>query len=191
MSRLTPERLDELYRGTLQLVAEHGFDRVTMDQVAEATASSKATLYRQWGSKSTLVIEALRHLAATTEEPADTGALRSDLAALVRGRSTPIESEADLIASVLQAVKSDPELRAACRDRVVSVVRERLDVVVRRAVARGEVAPDNRAVAYADLVLMAPFVLRSVLDERPVDDGYLVGYLDAVLLPALTAATVS
>ncbi|GGF41640.1 TetR family transcriptional regulator [Marmoricola endophyticus] len=186
MTRLTAERLDELFRGTLALVAEHGFERITMDQVAEATSSSKATLYRQWGSKSTLVVEALRHLAVSDEVPSDTGSLRSDLAALVTGRSTRIEAEADLIGAVLHAVKSDEELRNACRDRVVSALRERLQTVVERAVRRGEVAADNPALGFADLVLIAPFVLRSVLEDEHVEDDYLLGYLDAVLVPTLT-----
>lgn len=186
MTRLSAERLDELFRGTLRLVAEHGFERITMDQVAEATSSSKATLYRQWGSKSTLVVEALRHLADSDEPPPDTGSLRGDLAALVTGRSTRIEAEADLIGAVLHAVKSDADLREACRERVLSAMSERLAVVVERAVGRGEVAADAPALRFADLVLIAPFVLRSVLEDEHVEDDYLLGYLDAVLVPALT-----
>ena len=50
-SRLTPEREAELYAAVLDLLREVGYDALTMDAVAARTRSSKATLYRQWGSK--------------------------------------------------------------------------------------------------------------------------------------------
>ena len=66
---------------------------------------------------------------------------------------------------------------------------DRLGAVVDRAVLRGEVAPDCPALRHVDLVLMAPFVLRTLVDDHPADDAYLTDYLDAVLLPALGVGT--
>lgn len=185
MTRLSTERLDELYTGTLALVAERGFDKITMDQIAEATKSSKATLYRQWGSKGALVVDALRCSTLAPDEVPDTGTLRGDLRQMVERRVRFLDREGDLVGSILQALKADESLRKAVRDQIFSAVRERLDVVLQRAVSRGEVAADNRALQHADLVLMAPFVLRALIGDEPVDDTYLTDYLDAVLLPAL------
>ena len=188
-SRLTSDRLDELYAGALALVAEHGFDRLTMDQIAEATRSSKATLYRQWGGKAQLLAQALRCSTATSDAVADTGSLRGDLAELVQHRSRSLDQEADLIGSILHAMKADEALRSAVRDEVVSAHRAQLDTVLQRAVARGEVAADNPALEHIDLVVIAPFVLRVLIDDEPVDDAYLSAYLDAVVLPALGMAS--
>ncbi|MCW2756693.1 MAG: TetR family transcriptional regulator [Nocardioidaceae bacterium] len=185
MSRLSPERLEELYLGTLQLVADHGFESVTMDQIAEATKSSKATLYRQWGSKTGLVVQALNCVAVVPEEVADTGTLRGDLVAMVDRRQRVLDGEANLVGSILHALKSDTELRTAVRDQVIASVRTRFATVLDRAFERGEVDRLNPALPYVDLVLMAPYVLRLLIDDEPVDEAYLVDYLDAVVLPAL------
>ena len=45
-----------------------------MDAVAARTHSSKATLYRQWGSKPELVASSLRHSKPVTLAGIDTGA---------------------------------------------------------------------------------------------------------------------
>ncbi|MGD9960611.1 TetR/AcrR family transcriptional regulator [Nocardioides sp.] len=185
MTRLSTERLDELYLGTLRLVARDGFDKITMDQIAEATHSSKATLYRQWGSKAGLVATALNCVTATPDDPPDTGSLRGDLIGMLAGRHQALEQEADLVGSILHAVKTDATLRTALRDQIISTLHGRLAAVVERAVDRGEVATANPALRHIDLVLIAPFVLRLLIDDRPVDDDYLIDYLDAVLLPAL------
>src|SRR2546421_9693553 len=60
-TRLTPEREGELYEAVLALLRESGYDALTMEGVAARSRSSKATLYRQWGTKPKLVAEALRH----------------------------------------------------------------------------------------------------------------------------------
>lgn len=59
-SRITPEREAELHGAVLDLLREVGYEALTMDAVAARTKSSKATLYRQWGSKPELVAKALR-----------------------------------------------------------------------------------------------------------------------------------
>jgi len=184
MSRLTAERLAELYSGTLRLVAEHGFDNVTMDQIADTTHSSKATLYRQWGNKVGLVVEALRCSVPMDHPVADTGSLRDDLHEVLLNRRGTAE-EADLVASILHAIKSNAELAKAVREQIVATGRERVQVILQRAVDRGEVAPDCPALPHIDLVLFAPIVLNEVVNGQPASDDLMRDYVDSVLLPAL------
>ncbi len=72
-------RETELLAVTLQLLQEHGYDRLTVDAVAAAARASKATVYRRWPSKAELVlaafIEGVRQVAVHPE----TGTLRGDL----------------------------------------------------------------------------------------------------------------
>ena len=72
----------ELLAVTLELLQEHGYDRLSLDAVATTARASKATLYRRWPTKAELVlaafVEGTRHIAV---DP-DTGTLRSDLLAL-------------------------------------------------------------------------------------------------------------
>ena len=57
--RVEGDREQEILDATLDVLAEVGYDRLTMDAVATAARASKATLYRRWNSKVSLIIEAL------------------------------------------------------------------------------------------------------------------------------------
>ncbi|HXD24486.1 MAG TPA: helix-turn-helix domain-containing protein, partial [Propionibacteriaceae bacterium] len=44
-------RETELLAVTLQLLQQHGYDRLTLDAVAATARASKATVYRRWPTK--------------------------------------------------------------------------------------------------------------------------------------------
>lgn len=182
---LSQERREEIFSGALALVAEHGFDKVTMDQVAEATRSSKATLYRQWGSKTTLVVDALSCFAPLEEALPDTGTLRGDLLEMFAPRERKVTDESELIGALLTATRTDAELGEAIRDRVVKPAADRVGVLVQRAVERGEVAPDVPGLRHLPLMLVAPFVLHDAVLPGELTDDYVTDYVESVLLPAL------
>jgi AcrR family transcriptional regulator len=184
MSRMTPERLEELYLGTLALVAKHGFDNVTMDQVAAATKSSKATLYRQWGSKGALVVEALQSTSAKMEELPNTGTLRGDLREMFASHEKDHDGE-ELMCAILQAMKQDPELAKAVREQILQPVHDRIGTFLDRAIERGEIAADSAALAHVNLALLAPFVLQEALTGSEPDTKFLYSYIDGLILPAL------
>ncbi len=185
MSRLSVERLNELYSGTLALVAEHGYDRLTMDQIAEATKSSKATLYRQWGSKTALIIEALRCNGPGEEEIADTGTLRGDLLALADHDAAKNKADSDLIIAIMHAMRTNQELSDALQTEVLEPALDRVRVMIQRAIDRGEVPADNPALPFVNLLLMAPIVLTALLEGSDPDPNYLDRYFEGVVLPAL------
>ncbi len=184
---LTDERRAEIFAGALALVAEHGFDKVTMDQVADATRSSKATLYRQWGSKTTLVVDALSCFAPLEETLPDTGTLRGDLLEMFQPREPKVTDEAELIGALFTATRTDAELAEAIRLRVVEPATERVCVLVERAVERGEVAADVPALRHLAVLLVAPFVLHDAVMPGELTDEYVTDYVESVLLPALGA----
>jgi AcrR family transcriptional regulator len=184
MSRMTAERLAELYLGTLELVAKQGYEKLTMDQIAEATKSSKATLYRQWGSKSALVVDALQSVGEAKHELPDTGTLRGDLMAAI-DRPPPDDHDADLIAAIMHAVREDEELAQAVREQILGPGRARIRAMVQRAVERGEVGADCPALPFVDYVFIAPVVLHHLLEGAEPSTDFIRRYIDGALLPAL------
>ena len=70
--RVEGEREDEILDATVTLLMEVGYDRLTMDAVAARAKASKATLYRRWNGKVSLVIDAL-HAAKEPGSVPDTG----------------------------------------------------------------------------------------------------------------------
>ncbi|WP_208322450.1 MULTISPECIES: TetR/AcrR family transcriptional regulator [unclassified Mumia] len=184
-SRLTPERTDELYAATLRLLAEVGYDKLTMDKVAEHTRSSKATLYRQWGSKEALVIAAIDADAPVVPQSVDTGSLRGDLLALIEALPRDEDPDIALAGAILHACKTHPSLAQSFSDRVVASRVQVVATVVDRAIARGEVRADNPAIPLVVPVLIGPAILRDALTNEQCGPDFFVEILDAVLLPAL------
>ncbi|MEE1755853.1 TetR/AcrR family transcriptional regulator [Streptomyces sp. SP18CS02] len=185
-SRLTPERESELYQAVVDLLCEVGYDALTMDAVAARTHSSKATLYRQWGSKPELVARALRHDKPVSLAEIDTGSLRGDFHEMLR-RSDDCRMERDsaLMRGLAHAVHDHPELLQALRELLIEPEMTGLDEIMRRAVGRGEVASDNPALTLVPHMLLGALVARPLIEDRPIDKDFLTQYMDAVVLPAL------
>src|SRR6476661_2970050 len=76
--RVEGDREQEILDAALEVLADVGYDRLPMDAVAHRAKASKATLYRRWNSKATLVVEALARVKGVPAVP-DTGDLRTDL----------------------------------------------------------------------------------------------------------------
>ncbi len=57
-----PSRDAEILDATLEVLAEVGAARLTMDMVAARAGAGKATIYRRWTSKVELVIDAVAHM---------------------------------------------------------------------------------------------------------------------------------
>src|SRR5260370_10613411 len=68
---------------TLELLAEEGFQGLSIEEVAARAGVGKTTIYRRWPSKDELVMEAIRQVQI--DVPAiDIGNFRNDLAALIK-----------------------------------------------------------------------------------------------------------
>src|SRR5512141_1472504 len=84
--RVEGERESEILDAALDLLAQVGYDRMTMDAVASHARASKATLYRRWSSKSSLVVDAILRTKEALQTPeVDTGSLREDLLQMACG----------------------------------------------------------------------------------------------------------
>jgi AcrR family transcriptional regulator len=185
-TRLTPERESELYAAVLDLLREVGYDALTMDAVAARTRSSKATLYRQWGSKPELVVTALRHNKPVHLGQVDTGSLRGDFhAVLGRSDDCQMEKDAALMRGLSHAVHDNPDLLQALRELLIEPEMTGLDTLLRRAVDRGELRHDNPALKYVPHMLIGAVAARQLVEDRPVDQAFLRDYVDSVMLPAL------
>src|SRR5262249_52228886 len=62
-------RYDAILLAALRLLAEVGYDQMTMDAIAERARASKATIYRRWSGKADLVVAALKRYATPPPTP--------------------------------------------------------------------------------------------------------------------------
>ncbi|MEU4872898.1 TetR/AcrR family transcriptional regulator [Streptomyces sp. NPDC021608] len=190
-SRITPEREAELYEAVLELLREVGYDALTMDAVAARTRSSKATLYRQWGGKAELVAKAVRHgKPGSSAGEVDTGTLRGDLHALtLRSDDCEMEQNSALMRGLAMAVHGNPDLLKAFKEHLVEPEMAEFGRVLQRAVDRGEIRADSPAMSFVPHMMIGAFAARTMLDEQPPTQAFLLSYIDAVVLPALGAPT--
>jgi len=181
--RVEGVREQEILQATLDVLAEVGYDRLTMDAVAHAAKASKATLYRRWSSKAALVIDAVLAQKGPTSIP-DTGSLREDLLQMHCGTGGVTDPRAvGVLASVITAINIDPEFATAFRRDFVGPKVAIGRSVFERAKGRGEIHAD------VDLDLIAPALAGMVLHRtfllgEPPTEEIIAALVDQIILPA-------
>lgn len=185
-ARRSPDRRAAICTAVFELLAEVGYDRMTMDAVAARARASKATIYRTWPDKPRLVAESLAHHFAVTAELPDTGSLRGDLLALA-GAACDLANSADgeVIAGVMTAAAHDPYLSHTVRECTYEQKHMLHETVLNRAVDRAEVSPGTSAHLLHE-VLQALVLARRLVDCKPLDQQFALHVVDDVLLPVLT-----
>ena len=180
-------REEAILLAAMALLGEVGYDRMSVDAVAERAHASKATIYRRWPGKAELVGEAIRRYAGRElAAPAETGSLREDLLAVLRiQRASLAGQDADLILGLLSAMRHDPDLAQIVRRHVLDHKREVFATVLTRAADRGDI-PDSADYALLAEISSAVLFSRLLITDEPLDDDFLAGLVDVVLLPALT-----
>ena len=190
--RVEGVREAEILEAALEVLAEVGYDRFTMDAVALRAKASKATLYRRWNGKVQLVIDALHHDHQqhhyTEHGPVDTGTLRGDLIAAFCGTGGLTDKpEVDTFGAILTAITRDAEFAEAFRREVLAPKLAGSKALFERAKERGEIRAD------VDIELLAPALAGIVLHrfflvgEAPTKE-LVVSVIDQIILPAATAA---
>jgi len=160
------------------LLAERGWDAMTLGDVAARAGVAKTTLYRRWPGKAELVVDAMAQLFDRLC-PVDAGSVRADAEAVIRELielwSRP-EAQTAFLALAAQSAR-DPALRAAVREKIIDRQRRLVHEGAARADARG----DGVRIADPDLlfdVIAGTLVQRLLIEGEPLDEGYLSRFLD-------------
>jgi len=182
--RVEGDREREILDAALEVLSEVGYDRLTMDAVAQRAKASKATLYRRWNSKATLVVDALATQKATPPVP-DSGDLRTDLLAAFCGMGGLTDHDTtQTFGAVMTALSTDPEFAAEFRTRVLQPKAQLSRTLFQRAVDRGEVRQDLDldlvAPALAGIVLHRLFVMGETPGPTLIEH-----VIDQIILPAV------
>lgn len=183
-SRISPARQAELFRLVLEQLRESGYETFSVEAVAARARMSKATIYRQWGGKPELVIAAVRSLDKLTVATIDTGTLIGDLKAYIDQFQSRTPLDRAMNRAMAQAVHRDPRLMAAFRECFVKPGIRALEAVLARSIARGELAADCKAVPYVKNMLLGVLGGEDLFGDT-FDTGFLYGYVDHVIAPAL------
>lgn len=152
----------KIIQATLALLADDGYDGVTMEAVAARAGVGKATLYRRYPGKEALVVDALATLSDTVPRGAG-GGLRDDLIALVASTVRTTNSPAGrLLPRLVSAAVDNPGLLERYREQVITPRRRRFAEVLLAGIRSGELRADLDVEQTIDL-LVGPVLYRSLL----------------------------
>ena len=170
----------------LVLLAEVGYDRLTMDAVAARARAGKTTIYRRWPGKAELVVDSLNCLKGVPEIP-DTGSLRQDLRALAES-ITSAESQfgAQVTIGMVNALAHHAELRRVFREKFIAPRMAGFRKVFERAVARGEM-PDGHDLDLLARLFPALALHQLVMSGELPDTRSACQVMDEIVYPLATA----
>jgi AcrR family transcriptional regulator len=168
----------------LTQLAEVGFERLSIPQIAELAGVNKTSIYRRWPGKAELVRDALAVAMNHADEVPDTGELRGDLIALARTVATFTQSRVGTaLIRIMLAEGGNPEVRALADNAYREAGKQGPWVVLKRASERGElnrdVDPSLMLFTIAGAIMHRVFV-----EHREAPDEFLKRIVDLVLYGA-------
>ena len=169
------ESRQAILRSTLKLLKEAGFPQLSIEAIAADAEVSKATVYRWWPTKATLVADAFAASAEEELQFPNTGSVRKDVSLQMRQVVGVFRSQrGKIVAALLGGGQSDPELIAAFRDRFLWPRRRQAYQTLQRGIDRGELPAgidmDLTLDSLYGPIYMRFLIRHDELDERFVDD---------------------
>jgi AcrR family transcriptional regulator len=175
-------RDDALCRAALDVLAEVGYDRLTIDAVAARAGAGKATCYRRWAGKAELVVDAVSRLKAQPVLP-DTGTLRGDLVELIcHFHDADDTFRTDVQTGLVSGLVRDAKLREVFAEHFVAPRKAVFRAVFDRAIERGEIAAVPNYELLSDIVPSMAFH-RLILTGSPPDAAFVLTVVDQIVLP--------
>jgi AcrR family transcriptional regulator len=168
-----------------EILEERGFVDLTMDEVAQRAGVSKATIYRWWPTKGMLVFEAFTAKFLARQPTPDTGSLRGDLLAALRGWIRTVKGTVTgrTLVGLIAEVQRDPDLAEIWRERFVTRVRAQHRLMIDRALERREVSADVDPDVILDLLFGSAYH-RLLQSHLPLSDRFAQAVVDSVVAGA-------
>jgi AcrR family transcriptional regulator len=158
---------DQVLEAVRAELTEHGYDALTVDTVAARAGVHRTTVYRRWRDVGGLISDVFAAAGDIDWHPRDTGSLHGDLAALNHEIHDSLTEEPS-IASALIAVSFRSETAARALQQLWEDRYSQSEIVVERAVRRGELTPDIDARALL-IAATAPIYHQLVLLRTRAD----------------------
>ena len=132
-----------ILRATLELLAEVGFEAMSIEAIAARGKVGKTTIYRRYSSKEELVADAIESMREEILVP-DTGNLWADIDALIENAAkitlTPLGRQT--IAMIISSAASNSGFAQIYWEKYLQPRRQSFAIVIERAQARNEVQQD-------------------------------------------------
>jgi AcrR family transcriptional regulator len=164
----------DVLEAALAELAEVGYGSLSLEGVARRAGVHKTTIYRRWGTRETLVLDAMLERGRETVPIPDTGSLREDLLAYGREIAESLKSSDEVVGTIraIASVGDDDSPLADASHRFWQERYELAGEMVERAISRGEVPPDTDPKTVVQAVV-ATIYFRLLLSREPITDHFL------------------
>ncbi len=172
-----------VFEATFQLLEEGEYERLSIASIAERAGVHETSLYRRWQTKEQLVLDVINQRVAQEIPVPDTGALRSDLVAVLQSLQLFLQSRiGQALFQTAVATLHVPEL-CALRQEHWRQRRAQLQLLFDRAIARGEVSPQVDCQFLLE-TLSGIMYMRLFVVNEPIDEMLPERVVDLILLGA-------
>ena len=168
-------------------LAEGGHQGLTMEGVATRAGVHRATVYRRWRDVGGLLVDVITAAGEVDWQPPDTGSLRGDLAALNQEIQQSLVVQPSL-AVALMAASFHSEQAARAQTQLWSDRYAQCEIVVERAVARGELPVQHLDARSLLIAATAPIYHQLVLLRTAPDPLLPERAAEAAILAAAAGA---
>ena len=129
-----------ILKATLELLGDVGFDRMSIEAVANRAGVGKTTIYRRYSSKAELVADAIESIRQDVVIP-NTGNLRQDLDELIESAAritlTPLGKQT--VATIISSATSNSQFAQIYQTKYLQPRKKAFAVVIERAKTRNEI----------------------------------------------------
>lgn len=162
---------DNILAAIAQVLAEEGYQGLTISRVAKAAGVSTATVYRRWPTKQAMFFDAIRLWRDDLTPQIDTGSFAGDvdelIAARIRFLATPVGRT---YGTLLGEAVHDPEFGQVLWEVSVVPARAQMALFLERASQRGEKVFCQHADTVLDMLLSTiHFRAMNMLGREPMD----------------------
>ncbi|MEH2096787.1 TetR/AcrR family transcriptional regulator [Nostoc sp.] len=142
-----------ILQATLDLLAEVGYQSMSIEAIASRAGVGKTTIYRRYNSKEELVADAIESFRDDLAIP-DTGSFWGDMDILINNAAKKIDSPLgrQTLALIISTASSNPQFAEVYWTKYTKVRREALSKVLKRAKSRGEIHKDADIELVIDLL---------------------------------------
>ena len=178
-------RDEAIHQAALAVLSEVGYDRTTVESIAQRAQVGKATIYRRFKNKEEILMAAMREHASCSLPQIDTGSLRGDLISLITEHVKLLKGpEGELMMSLLSIAHRDPELGKLLNQNSPIEAESESSKIFERAIKRGEISKKANIAFLSDVV---PSIIthRIFITHQPVDKKFIEQLVDELLIPAL------
>lgn len=167
------------------ILEERGYLGLTIEEVAQRAGAGKQTIYRWWGGKPQLALEAHFADPSQAKDIEETGSVEGDLRKYLMRMVEALEDgeRARTIAGLMAEAQTNPKFAEAFQQKFLEPKRAAMQAVFERGKARGELPALADANLLADLIY-GPIWYRMLVGHAPLDAAFVEALITSVMAAA-------